>query len=179
MVDFYGRSMYVGKYTYTVRWMVYGNGMSWSSLQNKYPKRDVPKTHHQDNTVCLLVIGIDFFQIYTPKKTDMTGWEITICYRRYIFIHGCFSIVIRSFSGGYQFRNLWTYERDPPSNRATQACRWCGATCLSFTVWPPPSDHKAIRYPNLNLNLYLPLSGATPFIHCIKRTDKHLVCPST
>ena len=36
---------------------------------------------------------------YPPSKTNMTNWKIPIFNRRYIFIHGCFSIVLVSFRG--------------------------------------------------------------------------------
>jgi len=35
----------------------------------------------------------------TPTTTNMTGWEITIFIRRYIFIHGWFSSVMLIFRG--------------------------------------------------------------------------------
>ena len=39
------------------------------------------------------------FMDVPPLKTNMTNWKIPIFNRRYIFIHGCFSIVLVSFRG--------------------------------------------------------------------------------
>ena len=38
--------------------------------------------------------------IHLPK-TNMAGWRLTIFHKKYIFIHGCFSMVICSFSVVY------------------------------------------------------------------------------
>ena len=42
-----------------------------------------------------------FIKLLHPRKTKMTGWKIPMFNRKYIFIHGGFSIVNRPFSGEY------------------------------------------------------------------------------
>ena len=53
-------------------------------------------------------------QNFTPLKTNMTSWKIIISNRKYIFIHGGFSIaMVGFFLGRYIIFHCFCGEEDP------------------------------------------------------------------
>ena len=76
--------------------------------------------------------------VYTLRKTNMTGWKITIFNRIYIFIHGWFSIVMLVFWGEY-FVVSWVIQQ-----------KVCLLGTQNFQPYQPDRHLSAILAPEFN-----------------------------